>query len=119
VSFVTERSADVATVVVAVPLSSPEFPSAAAEVAVAVFVRTVPAVTDGSTATTRVKSTPGLVTAKEGLEQETFPVAPTAGVVQDQPPGDESETNVVPDGRTSSNNAETAASGPLFVTVIV
>jgi hypothetical protein len=116
-TFVTERSADAATVVVAVPLSFPGFPSAVAEVAVAVFVRTVPSVTDGATATVNVNTE--FPTANDGFEHDTVPAAPTAGVVHDQPAPAGKETNVVPAGSVSLHDAEDAASGPLFVTVIV
>ena len=116
-TFVKERSADAATVVVAVALSSPGFPSADAEVAVAVFERTVPALTDGATATVNVNTE--LPTANDGFEHDTVPAAPTAGVVHDQPATAGKETNVDPAGSVSLHDAEVAASGPLFVTVIV
>lgn len=116
-ALVTIRSAEVETVVVAVPLSLPGFPSPVSEVAVAVFVSTVPAATDGSTATVKVKT--ALPTAKEGLEQEIMPPEPTVGIVQDHPAMVDNDTNVVPAGRVSLQDAFAAALGPLFVTVIV
>src|SRR5687767_5803902 len=98
--FVTDRSADNAdTVVVAVPVSLPMFGSGVEDAAVALFVMTVPSVTDGSTATTSVKTL--LPTLMPAMEQLTAPVAPTAGVVHNQPPGAESDTNVVPTGSVS------------------
>jgi hypothetical protein len=115
--FVTERSADAATVVVSVPLLLAGVESAVVEVAVAVFERTVPLATPGATATVRVKAS--LPTANDAFEQEIIPVAPTAGVVQAQPATAGSETKVVPAGSVSENEAVAAASGPLFVSVIV
>jgi hypothetical protein len=115
--LVTERSADAATVVVAVPLSFPGFGSEVVEEAVAVFDRTVPSVTDGSTCT--VKENTALPTASDAIEHDTVPPAPTAGVVQDQPGGGENDTNVVPAGRVSDKDALAASLGPAFVVVIV
>jgi hypothetical protein len=115
--LVTERSADAATVVVAVSLSFPGFPSAVAEVAVAVFESTVPSATEGATATVNVKT--ALPTANDGFEHDTSPPAPTAGVVHDHPAEAGKETNVVPAGSVSLQEAEEAASGPLLDTVIV
>ena len=54
-----------------------------------------------------------------GFVQVTVPLAPTAGVVHDQPATAGSETKVVPAGSVSLHDALAAASGPLFVTVIV
>jgi len=51
--------------------------------------------------------------------QEIVPPAPTAGVVQLQPPGDASDTNVVPAGNVSDKLVETAELGPALVAVIV
>ena len=74
------------TVVVAVALSLPGAGSDVADDTVAVFVNmpVIPAFT------TNVKT--ALPTARVVAEQETVPFAPTAGVVHDQPPGDESDT---------------------------
>ena len=47
------------------------------------------------------------------------PAAPTGGVEQDQPAGDESDTKVVFAGSVSSSVAYTALLGPALVTVIV
>ena len=106
------------TVVVAVPLSLPGFPSGVLEVAVAVLVRVEPAETVGATATVRVKT--ALPTANEGFEQVTVPVSPPAGVLQLQPPGvDSGSTKVVPGGNVSLHEVLAAGSGPLLVTVIV
>ena len=114
--MVIERSALAPTVVVAVPLSSPGLGSLVAEEAVAVFVITVPAMTEPSTATTSVNA--ALPTPSEEAEQETAPPEPTAGVVQDQPPGLASETKVVPAGSVSASEADAALLGPALVTVI-
>ena len=55
---------------------------------------------------------------KLGFVQETVPVAPTAGVVHDQPPVVDSDTKVVPAGSVSVKLALAALLGPLFVSVI-
>lgn len=47
----------------------------------------------------------------------TLPVAPTAGVVHDQPTGAEMEAKVVFVGTASRKLTPVAAAGPLFVTV--
>ena len=47
------------------------------------------------------------------------PPAPTAGVVHDQPPGVESDTNVVDAGSVSVSTTDAAGSGPLLATVMV
>src|SRR5262245_50234579 len=110
--LVTDRLADDATVVVAVAEGSAVSGSAVVEVAVTVLERTVPAATDGETATVSVKT--ALPTANDGLEHET--VAP---VVHDQPATAGSETKVVPAGSVSLHEVLAAASGPLLVTVMV
>ena len=51
--------------------------------------------------------------------QFTFPVAPTAGVVQVQPAGTDTEANVVFGGVASVKLTAEAAAGPLLVTVCV
>ena len=117
-TFVNERSAEpLPTVVVAVPFSLPGFGSLVADEAVAVLEMTVPAAVDGSAATVSVNT--ALPTARLGFEQETVPPAPTAGVVHDQPPGDDSDTNVVPAGKVSDKDTVAALLGPAFVAVIV
>jgi len=105
------------TVVVAVPLLLPGFPSGVLEVAVAVLLRVEPAGTVGATATVSVKTE--LPTAKEGFEHETVPLSPAAGVVHDHPLMSGIETKVVPGGSVSLHEALAAASGPLLLTVIV
>ena len=57
--------------------------------------------------------------ASEGFVQFTMPLAPTAGVVQLQPAGAESEVNVVPIGRTSFIATSGATLGPDAATSIV
>jgi hypothetical protein len=104
-------------VVDAVPLSLPGFGSVVLDAAVAVFDSTVPALTAASTVTVSVKT--ALPTPNDGFEQDTVPLAPTAGVVHDQPPGEESDTNVVPAGSVSENAADAAVLGPALVNVIV
>lgn len=68
--------------------------------------------------TTKVKTSP-VVVARSAFVQLTVPLAPTAGVVHDQPTGLETETKVKPAGKTSFIAALLALSGPEFVTVIV
>lgn len=116
--MMTERSADpVPTVVVAVTLSLPGFGSVVADATVAVLLITVPTVTPAPTCTTREKT--ALADASEAIEQETVPAAPTAGVVQLQPPGAASDTKVVPADRVSDNATVAALLGPMLLTVIV
>ena len=105
------------TVVVAVALSLLGFPSGVEEVAVAVLLRTVAAGTVGATLTVRVKVS--LPTENDGLEHETVPGSPGAGVVHAQPDTSGIETKLSPAGSVSLHDALAAASGPLFVTVIV
>src|SRR2546422_11748304 len=105
------------TVVVAVPLLLPGFPSGVLEVAVAVLLRVEPAATVGATLTVRVKTE--LPTANEGFEQLTEPGSPASGAVQPQPETPGNDTNVVPVGNVSLHEALAAASGPLLLTVIV
>jgi hypothetical protein len=57
--------------------------------------------------------------AKLVVVQVTLPVAPTAGVVHDQPTGAETEANVVLAGVASRKLTVEAAAGPLFVTAWV
>ena len=115
--FVIDRSAEAATVVVSVSLSLPGLGSGVVDDAVAVFDSTVPAATDGATATTKVKSAgPG---ANDVFVHDTVPPAPSAGVVQLHPPGDDNDTKVVPAGNVSLKDAAAALLGPAFVTVIV
>src|SRR5712671_4075836 len=103
------------TVVVALALSLPGFPSGVEEVTVAVLLRTVAAGTVGATLTVRVKVP--LPTEKDGLEHETVPGSPGAGVVHAQPDTSGIETKLSPAGSVSLHDAFAAASGPLFVTV--
>jgi hypothetical protein len=84
---------------------------------VAVFEITVPMVTAGDTATVSVKA--ALPTPIDAFEHETVPPPPAAGVVQDQPPGADSETNVSPAGKVSESETEVALLGPALVTVML
>lgn len=114
---VTDRSADAATVVVAVALLFPALLSPVVEVTVAVFESTVPLATAAPTLTVSVNTE--LPTAKLACVQETVPPRPTVGVAHDQPATVGIETNVVPAGNVSDQEADAAASGPLLVTVMV
>ena len=95
----------------------PVFGSLVAEVTVAVLESSVLAATEAPTCTVKVKIP--LPTGKEALSQETAPLAPTAGVVQDQPAGDDREMKVVPAGRESDRLTEAALLGPALVRVRV
>ncbi|MFZ0320032.1 MAG: hypothetical protein WAL56_12990 [Candidatus Sulfotelmatobacter sp.] len=57
--------------------------------------------------------------AKLGSVHVTFPVAPTAGVVQVQPAGADTEANVALVGTASRKLTTAAEDGPLLVTVCV
>jgi long-subunit acyl-CoA synthetase (AMP-forming) len=57
--------------------------------------------------------------ASVAMVQVIVPVPPTAGVVQLQPPGDESDVNVVFAGSVSVSETLCATFGPLLVTLIV
>ena len=81
------------TVAVAVALLFPGLGSAEAEDTVTVLEITVPALVDSGTATTMVKGA-GLATANATVEQAIVPAAPTAGVVQLQPPGAATDTKL-------------------------
>jgi hypothetical protein len=75
-------------------------------------------VAEGATVTATVKT----AVTPEGMlaiEHDTVPVAPTAGVVQLQPPGAVSELKVMTGGKTSLSVTLGAASGPLLVMTIV
>jgi hypothetical protein len=71
----------------------------------------------GATCAMSVKT--ALPNARLGFVQVTLPLAPAAGVVQVQPAGAESETNVVPAGSVSLIVTDCASLGPAFATVIV
>src|SRR4029453_1870146 len=116
-SFVTDRSALAATVVVSVAERSLVSGSGVVDVRVTVLLSTVPPATTGSTVTVRVKT--ALPTPRLGIEQLTVPPEPVGGVEHDQPTGNESVSNVVPAGSVSVHCTVAAASGPAFVTVIV
>jgi hypothetical protein len=58
-----------------------------------------------------------VLAAKLGSVQDMFPVDPTAGVVQVQPAGAETEAKVVLVGTASWKETVVAAEGPLFVIV--
>src|SRR6185436_713668 len=115
--FTTDRSADPATAVAALPLLLAGSGSAVDEAAVAVLVSSVPPMTPVSTFTINVNTESPAGT--EGFVQWTVPVPPTGGVVQDQPAGAASETKVVPVGNGSSRVTVAAMLGPAFVVVIV
>lgn len=116
--LVTERSALPApTVVVAVPDSLPVFGSVVVDDAVAVFDSTVPGTVAGSTATMSVNT--ALPAGNDAIEQEIVPPAPIMGVVHDQPPGDASDTKVVPAGKISDRLTPAALLGPALDAVMV
>ena len=116
--MVTARSADPATVVVAVALLLPIEGSVVGEETVAVLVIVLPLAAAGLTVTTSV-NTELAIGIVPRVEQAIVPPLPTAGKVHDQPPGDVSDANVVPTGNVSVMDAEAATLGPALLTVIV
>ena len=114
--MVTARSAAVPSGVGAVADSLPGVGSAVVDVTVAVSLM-LAAVAPGSTVTTSVNTDDP--TARLGIVQFTVPVAPTAGVVQLQPPGEVSEVKVVSVGTGLLSDTVAAALGPALFTVIV
>jgi hypothetical protein len=84
----------------------------------ALFVIVEPAVAPASTRTLRVAAE-SWPEGREARVQETLPVPPTAGVVQLQPPGVETERKVVLVGTASVSVTTSAVAGPLLVTTIV
>ena len=86
------------------------------DVTVAVLV-IVAAVAFGNTSTTKVNT--ALVDARLAVEQSTVPLAPTAGVVQDQPAGGVSDANAVFAGIAVLSDTFAALLGPALATVTV
>jgi hypothetical protein len=115
--FVTVKSQAVVTVVVTVVLLFAELGSGVSDVTEE-FAVIVTGATFDATFTTTIMSAEAPAARLRSV-QLTFPVAPTAGVVQDQPAGIETETNVVLRGVASVKLTEDAVPGPLFVTVCV
>jgi hypothetical protein len=113
-----DRSADAAAVPDVVDALFAGFGSGVGDETMATFAIAVPVRTAGSTLTVSVKAA-GAGGSNDGIEHVTSPPAPTAGVVHDHPPGDASETNVVPGGKVSFHDVETAEDGPRFVAVTV
>src|SRR5579864_1176269 len=117
--FATTRFACVprATTSVAVALLLAWFGSVTVELTVAVSLICVPAAVPAFTFKTTVKvEDPGV---KLGFVQLMVPIAPTAGVVHDQPPGVAIDWKVVLAGVVSVMLAVVAVLGPLFVTTCV
>ncbi len=85
---------------------------------VAVLVRKVPGAVPLAMCRVSVKFTLSPA-VKFGLVQVTVPVPPTAGVVQVQPAGESSETNVIPAGIGSETAVAAASSGPMLNTFSV
>ena len=75
-------------------------------------------ITVGATLTTTIMSAE-LPEARDDAVQLTLPVPPTAGVVQVQPAGAETEAKVVFGGVASRKAGAAAAPGPLLVMVCV
>jgi hypothetical protein len=115
--LVTARSQALVTGVVTVVLLFAELGSDVEELTEE-FAVIVTAAIVGATFTTTIMFADAPA-ARFGSVQLTFPVAPTAGVVQAHPAGMETETNVVFVGVASVKLTEDAAAGPLFVTVCV
>lgn len=113
--FVTARSHTAMAGVVMVVLLFAEFGSLVVEETEEFAVIEV-AVTLGARFTATMMVADALA-AKVGSLQVTLPVPPTAGAVQVQPAGAETETNVVLVGTASRKLTAEAGPGPLFVTV--
>jgi hypothetical protein len=107
-----------ATVVGAVAELFPATGSAIVLATVAVFVMVEPT---AAPASTRTRSVTAEIwpEVSEARAQETVPVPPTAGVVQVQPLGVETERKVVLAGTASVRVTPIAVAGPLFVATIV
>lgn len=86
-------------------------------VTAALLVMKDPAVTAESVWATRVNTSFG-ATERLGFVQEMVPALPAPGVLQFQPEGLASETNVRPAGSVSVIVALSALSGPLLATII-
>jgi hypothetical protein len=78
----------------------------------------VPHAISGHTRATAVKTAVS-ATDIDAFEHVIVPVAPTAGVAQDQPAGAACDTKRVCGGRGSVTTTFVAVTGPLFVAVIV
>ncbi len=113
-----ERSARVFTVAPVVAELFAELGSVVPLETVAVLEIDEPFAAFALTLTTSVKVLDAFA-AMLALEQETLPIPPTAGVVQVNPAGLASETNVVFAGKVSAIVTLAALLGPVFVTMIV
>ena len=117
--FATDKSVDVATVLVVVPVLLLVLGSGTGELAVAEFAMRVPLVVFAFTFTTSVNvidaPTPVVVPNPVAV---TFPVPPTAGVVDVHPAGAEKETKVVFAGTASVIEMFDAGDGPPLLTWI-
>src|SRR6185369_376302 len=113
--LVTDRSALVATVVVAVPVLLPGVGSAVVAAAVAELVIVAPLAVLALTFTTIV-NTAVSDGATAAFENTTLPVPPTAGAVgvQPVPVVTTADTNVVFAGTASVTVTDVALPGPLF-----
>ena len=106
---------------VAVALSFAGFASVVEEETPAVSPRFDPAAAEASTRTTSVKTAvPSDPVGSVAAVAEIAPAPPTGGVVAVHPAGIASDTNVTPvSGMVEVRTGAAAASGPLFVTVMV
>lgn len=118
--FVTVRSADVATVAVAVAVLFVDTGSVVVAATVAVFVIVLPAGSDEAARTTSENVADAALTSVAAV-QEMLPVPPAAGVVHVNvgPAVCVSDTNVVPAGTASVTVTPAASEGPPFAAVIV
>ena len=115
--FVTARSQVVVTVVLVVVLLLAELGSLVVEETVEVAVMEATVTVDATFTTTMMSADEP--EAKLVSVQVTLPVPPTAGAVQDQPTGAETEAKVVLAGVASTKETAAAAAGPLLVTTCV
>jgi hypothetical protein len=105
-------------VVSAVLLLFPPFGSEVAALTVAVLLKVVAAVAFEVILTTKVKKL-SLPDGRLGFVQLTVPLLPAEGVLHVQPPGEENETKVMPDGKGSLKVTVLALFGPALKTSMV
>src|SRR4051812_26766877 len=111
-AMATSAEAPPLTMVAVAALLFSSFGSKLADVTVATLVNVVPGDVPDGIAKVSEKFT--LPTARFAASQMTLPPAPTDGVAQLQPGGDDRLTNVMPAGTGSVRTILIAGSGPKF-----
>lgn len=117
-TIVTLALLALATTIVAAAVLPVKLGTMLVAVAVAVSAMFVPEAVPEFTWSTTVKA-PVPFTARLGSVHVIVPAAPTAGVVQDQPPGMTMDWKLVLGGVVCVKLTDVAAAGPLFVTLWV